>query len=151
MSNRKAFTLIEVIITVTIIAFLAMAVIMAINPGEHLARGRDTQRKSNLVTILNSIGQRIVDNKGIFETGCAAGAIPNVPTKMAVGVGNYDIAPCLVSDYLPDMPFDPKATGAGWTSTVDYDTGYNISQDAVTGRITLEAPSAELETISYVR
>ena len=151
MNNRGAFTFIEVLITVAIIAVLSGVVLVSINPGEFLAKGRDTQRKGHLVTILNSVGQRIADNKGIFETDCAAGAIPTTATKMAVGGGNYDVGPCLVPAYLSDMPFDPKASGAHWTSTADYDTGYTIKKDATTGRITVAAPSAELETISYTR
>ena len=94
MNNRGAFTFIEVLITVAIIAVLSGVVLVSINPGEFLAKGRDTQRKGHLVTILNSVGQRIADNKGIFETDCAAGAIPTTATKMAVGGGNYDVGPC---------------------------------------------------------
>jgi len=151
MNGKNGFSLIEVLVTVAIIVALSFIVIISVNPGEYLAKGRDTQRKSNLVTILNAIGQRIVDNKGIFETDCAAGAIPAIATKMSVSGGNYDIGPCLVSAYLSDMPFDPREVGAHWTSTADYDTGYTIIKDAVTGRITVTAPSAELETITYTR
>lgn len=151
LQTKSGFTFIEVLVTVAIIVALSAIVIVSVNPGEYLAKGRDTQRKGNLVTILNAVGQRIADNKGVFETGCAAGAIPAIAIKMAVGVGNYDIGPCLVSAYLPDMPFDPKASGAHWTSTADYDTGYTIIKDATTGRITVAAPGAELETINYTR
>ncbi len=151
MSQNKGFTFIEVLITVAIIAVLSGVVLVSINPGEFLAKGRDSQRKGHLVTVLNAVGQRIADNKGVFETGCAAGAIPTTTKKMAVGASNYDIGPCLVSTYLPDMPFDPKASGAHWTSTADYDTGYTIIKNATTGRVTVAAPSAELENINYIR
>ncbi len=151
MNNRNGFTLIEVLVTVAIIAVLSGIVLVSVNPSAFLAKGRDTQRKSHLVTILNSVGQRITDNKGVFETGCAAGVIPTTATKMATGGGNYDIGPCLVSTYLPDMPFDPKASGAHWTTTADYDTGYTIVKNATTGRVTVAAPSAELETVNYTR
>ena len=59
MNNRGAFTFIEVLITVAIIAVLSGVVLVSINPGEFLAKGRDTQRKGHLVTILNSVGQII--------------------------------------------------------------------------------------------
>src|SRR3989344_7777605 len=151
MNEDKGFTLIEILITVAIIAVLSGVILVSINPGEFLAKGRDSQRKSHLVTVLNAVGQRIADNKGVFETGCAAGTIPVAATKMAVGGGNYDIGPCLVSTYLPDMPFDPKAGSAHWTSHTDYDTDYTIVKNAATGRVTVAAPSADLETISYTR
>jgi len=58
--------------------------------------------------------------------------------------GGYDIAPCLVSTYLPSMPFDPSATGAIWTSTSTYNTGYDVLQTGgTTGRVTVAA-TAEL-------
>jgi len=151
LQAKTGFTLIEVLVTVAIIVALSSVVILSINPGEYLAKGRDSQRKGDLLTILNAVGQRIADNKGIFETGCAAGAIPATATKIAVGAGNYDAGPCLVPTYFPSMPYDVKASGAHWTSTADYDTGYNIVKNATTGRVTVNAPSAELETISYTR
>jgi len=150
--NSAGFTLIEILVAVVIIGALFTIIMTSINPGAYLARGRNTVRWSNITTILNAVGTRMADNKGIFETGCTAGAIPAVSAKMATGAGNYDIAPCLVPTYLPNMPYDPKASGAHYTSNSDYDTGYNIIQDATTKRITVNAPAAELEgSISITR
>lgn len=149
---KKGFTLIEILVVIGIIAILAGVVIVALNPARQFAQARNSQRWSNVNTILNAVGQRIADNRGVFETGCAAGAIPATSTKMAVGAGNYDIAPCLVPTYVPTMPFDPTATGAHYTSTSDYDAGYVLFKDATTGRVTVSAPSAELsEVISISR
>ena len=151
MSHKKGFTLIEILIVIGIIAILAGIVIVALNPARQFAQARDTQRWSNVNTILNAIGQRTADNKGIFETGCAAGVIPTTSTNMAVGAGNYDIAPCIVPTYVSTMPFDPRTTGAHYTSNTDYDSEYNVSRDATTGRITVNALGAELATISVIR
>ncbi len=150
--NSVGFTLIEILIAVVIIAVLLIVMMSSVNPGTYLSRGRNTVRWSNITTILNAVGTRMADNKGVFETGCAAGAIPTVSGKMATGAGNYDIAQCLVPTYLPNMPYDPNAAGAHYTSNADYDTGYNIIQNAITKRITVNAPKAELgETISITR
>lgn len=144
---KKGFTLIELLVVIGIIAILAGIVIVAINPARQFAQARNTQRSSNVTTILNTIGQRLSDNKGIFETNCAAGAIPEVATVMGSGVGQYDIAPCVVPTYVSSMPFDPSATGAHYTSNADYDSGYTVIKDATSGRVTVSAPSAELSEV----
>ena len=149
---KKGFTLIELLVVIGIIAILAGIVIVAINPARQFAQARNTQRFSNVTTILNTVGQRLSDNQGIFETGCVAGVIPATATVMGSGVGQYDIAPCVVPTYVSSMPFDPTAkdaldVAAHYTSNTDYYSGYTIIKDATTGRVTISAPDAELEQV----
>ncbi len=149
--NKKGFTIIELLVVIGIIAILAAVVIVALNPARQFAQARNTQRQSNITTILNSIGQNMADNKGIFT--CAAGALPTTTTmKMASGAGNYDVAGCISPAYVASVPFDPSATGAHYTSNSDYDTGYFVLVSSSTSRVTVSAPSAELnEVISVSR
>ncbi len=149
---RYAFTLIEIVIAVGILALIAGAVIAAINPSRQFAQARNTQRIGNITAIASAIGNRMAEQRGVFEKNCAAGAIPTTEKKIASGTGNYDIAECLVPTYLPSLPIDPSAAEAHYTSNADYNTGYTVVRDAASGRITLRAPSAELaEMISVTR
>jgi len=150
MKQHRGFTLIEILIVIGLIAVLAGVLIAALNPARQFAQARNAQRWNNVDTIIGAIIQNTTDNRGTFT--CAAGAVPTTATKMANGAGNYDIGPCLVPTYSAQLPFDPSATGAHWTSTTDYDTGYNIVRDATSGRMTVSAPAAELsEIISLTR
>lgn len=144
LRSSRGFTLIEILVVIGIIAILSGVVIVALNPARQFAQARDTQRWSNVNTILNAVGQRMADNKGLFQTNCAAGVVPATSTKMSSA--DYDIAPCIIPTYISTMPFDPSATGAHYTSNTDYDAGYYIVRDATTGRVTVSAPTAEIET-----
>ncbi len=64
--REQGFTLIELLVVIGVIAILASIVVVAINPSRQFAQARNTQRESNVSTILNAIGQNIADNKGTF-------------------------------------------------------------------------------------
>ena len=86
----------------------------------------------------------MVDNRGIFETGCAAGQIPATTTDVKSGVGGFDLYPCIVPTYMALLPVDPKV--GNFTNAANYDSGYTVARDTVTGRITVSAPSTEIAT-----
>lgn len=147
MNKERGFTLIEVIITLAIIAILASLTIFIINPARRLAEARNNQRTLNINVILLAIGQNIANNTGDFN--CAAGDIPTT-TVTIIGTSTYDIYDCLVTEYLSELPVDP-VTGV-FASSTDYNTKYSIIQNATTTQITVAAPDAELsETITLTR
>lgn len=152
IGNKKGFTLIEILIVIGLIAILATIVLVALNPARQFAQARNSQRTSNVNAILNAIGQRMVDNKGLFEIGCAAGVIPATAANMAK-TGGYDIRPCIVPIYMSELPYDPSTgsntcvdTTPGDCAGGSYDTKYTAAQDATTRRVTVCAPLAATET-----
>jgi len=154
--NKNGFTLIEILIVIGLIAILATIVIVAINPGRQFAQARNTQRTSNVNTLLNAIGQRLADNKGVFTGSFTVNATAYTCPTLTQGT-TYTIASlpgpaaidlaCLYPTYIPtSLPYDPSAAGAQWTSASNYDTKYTVLVDA-NGRYTVSAPAAELGTV----
>ena len=148
--TKRGFTLIEVLIVMAIIAMLAAIVIVAINPARQFAQARNTQRWSGVNSILNAVTQKMIDNNGLWATSTDCEDLPNSTSTEITASGGVDICNCLVPTYIVAMPYDP--TFGSYTSCSNYDTEITIYEDGTTGRITVEAPQAELgETISVTR
>jgi len=160
VSKAKGFTLIEILVVIGIIAILAAIVIIAINPAKQFAQARNTQRQAGGNSLLNAIGQRLADNKGIFTgtftiggTTYTCGPLPatvggtataNINTGMAADIttvtGNLG---CLVPTYIAQLPADPDTA---WVTGVSATyTGFDVGVDT-TGRITVCANHAATET-----
>ncbi len=148
--KKRGFTLIEILVVIGIIAVLAAVVIVAINPGRQFKLARDSQRVSNINAILNSIGQNMAENKGIFMCIGNPFALPTAPTVIKNAIGGADIAKCIVPTYVSVLPFDPSATGAHFTDVSSYDTGYSVSQDSQ-GRVTVSAVGELTTPITVTR
>jgi prepilin-type N-terminal cleavage/methylation domain-containing protein len=141
-ARARGFTLIEILVVIGLIAILAAVVLVAINPARQFAQARNSQRESNVETLLNAIGQNLADNKGIFT--CGTVSVPTSATHIGTGSGLVDLT-CLTPTYIPSaIPADPKDGTAA-------DTQYTIMVDT-NGRYTIAAPEAELgQTISSTR
>lgn len=140
MSNKRAFTLIELLLVIVIVAILAGIVLIAVNPGRQVAQANNAQRTSNINAILSAVHQYGIDNRGSTPS-----VISTTPTLLGSASGSIDVCVEIVPRYIAGMPFDPTVTGAHFTDCGDYATGYMISRDS-SNRITVAAPSAELDT-----
>lgn len=140
--KQEGFTLIELLIVIALIAVLAGAVIIALNPARQFSLARDSERWSHVSAIAGAITQKTAENRGVWA--CAALTV-STTLEMASGgaAGTYDIAPCLVPDSVASLPFDPQTALAGYTSPTNYKTGYTITR-AADGRVTIAAPDAEI-------
>lgn len=150
VSRRKGFTLIEILIVIGIIAILAAIVIIAINPAKQFAQARNTQRTANVNALLNAVGQRLADNKGIFAGSYTVGSntytcgqIPTNQTTITTDMASNTTSTtgdlgCLIPTYMSDFPIDPSGPASP-------STGYEISVNS-TGRIKVCAPKAATET-----
>ncbi len=125
--KTKGFTLIELLIVIAIIAILATAVILLLNPAALLAQARDSQRISDLGTLRTAIalyqstsggslgaGNCTVFTGGDATAGCggrhAAVAVPAVNSRAVNGLGwipvNFDGTPG--GSPISVLPIDPR-------------------------------------------
>src|SRR5260221_6470647 len=73
-SANEGFTLIELIIVIGVLGVLAAALLVAIDPLEQLARGRDAGRLSSVTQLGRAMQSYIAaQNTGIYPAPIAAG------------------------------------------------------------------------------
>jgi len=118
--TKKGFTLIELLIVIGILAVLAGAVILVINPAEMLAQARDTKRISDLNTINSALSLYVSQVSPIVLTATnAAGNCSGtgVGTAISAGAGGPFVGICVTNALL-------NVTGTGWV---------DVNLSAITG------------------
>ena len=147
-TKLKGFTLIELLIVIALIAVLAGAVIIALNPARQFALARNSSRWSHVSSLNDLIQQNVAEHQGMFTCNGIVTEIPTTSTVMASpGTDHFNICPCLVPTYTPALPYDPSTAGAAWTDCTNYNTEYYIIREAATSRITVSSTHAELGAI----
>ncbi len=117
--RKRAFTLIELLIVITIIGILAVAFIPRLAGAS--GRARDAQRKSDLQQIASALEFYAQDNGGLYPTAPSTNCIPSL------------------TNYLTTTPVDPSnptaAIGTGFCATgytykaLNSQTGYLLVAD----------------------
>ena len=100
--KNKSFTLIEILIVLSLIAILATILIVIINPGQIMSRGRDTQRINDLRNL-----EKIMD--AIYSTDYNFSEL-NYASSNIVYISLPDSSATCTS-WLSDLPSLPS----GWS------------------------------------
>ena len=118
MRKQKGFTLVEMLVVIAIIAILAGAVLLAINPAATMQKSRDTTRMNDLDSLRNAITLALTENEIMFpDTGASGNSSGGASTQSADGTNGYityDIPTGKtggLAKYIPALPLDPTNTG----------------------------------------
>jgi prepilin-type N-terminal cleavage/methylation domain-containing protein len=133
--NSRGFTLIELIIVIAVIAILAGAIFVAIDPARRLHEARNARRMSDIATILDSVKKYQADNSGVhyseidnmttnlmYLIGTSGGNCANGCAEGTTQAACADLS-SIGSNYLAVVPRDPKFG-------TEEETGYAIIKDA---------------------
>lgn len=148
IKKKKGFTLIELLVVIAILSILLVIVLVAINPAKQTRDARNTQRRADVLTLLNGVNQYFVDNASFPNgayTDCSSGSDAiHTSTEGVGGDGDVDLS-VITPEFIAALPVDPT-TASGTNS------GYTICA-SLEDRITVAAPGTEggIATISATR
>ncbi len=151
--KQKGFTLIELLIVIGIIAILAAAVIIAINPGQQFKQARNATRWSHMNSVANAIYSYVISSGGSYPP-CVE-TVNGVTPSPALGnltafqtvTASRDLIHCETNleDHIGDLPQDPQVGGGALS------TGYKVTFDGVSIKIMSGATEAQTEGVELIQ
>ncbi|MDD4931079.1 MAG: LamG domain-containing protein [Candidatus Colwellbacteria bacterium] len=115
-SRLSSFTLVELLIVIAILAVLAAAVVVVLNPAELLAQARDSQRSSDMKTIADTVNLFILDNSG-SSLGVAQTvyiSLPDTSSTCATYAASLPVLPAGWSYHCVTAANLRNTDGTGW-------------------------------------
>jgi prepilin-type N-terminal cleavage/methylation domain-containing protein len=151
--NRNGFTLVELLIVIAIIAIMAAAVYVALDPLRRFQDSRDSRRSADVESIISALKLYQVDNKGanfmainfltagnVYMMGSAMSGCNGLAcdTPVTSSTSCVNIAGLANAGYLASMPISPNGVNSYGVGL----TGYTISR-ASNGIITIRSCESE--------
>ena len=115
--RKSGFTLIELLLVMSIIGILASVLVISVNPARQFAKARDTQRQTDLYSILSAVYQYSSEHSGELpdtDGDPDTSNFPTTPTCIGNSLPCFDLAGAgetdetIVPEYMASMPMDPS-------------------------------------------
>lgn len=132
--KKEGFTLLELVIVISLLSFLFILLITVLNPGQRISSAYDIQRKNDVQVIYKAIQQYYIDNGNYNALN-----LSNTPQEICnskdknrqdssnLNCDNYTNLSALVPVYLVAIPTDPEILyEQRKNSSVDRSNGYII-------------------------
>lgn len=145
----SAFTLIELLITISILLTLAAITLVAINPSRMFGQATQTKRQSDAVVLGKAIDQYVIDQRGAVPNQLLPLETPK-PVARNSGGAEADICSLLVPNFIPALPVDPSISGSSYITncSATYSTGYYAIANRF-GKIGVYSPTGDLLIANY--
>lgn len=109
---KKGFTLIDLLVSISIIVVLSSTIYLSINIAN--SRSREVVRRSDLVQLKNALETYFAEYNAYPSTGGAWwGVSVNGGSRTTSGPNAY--IPGLTPDYITVLPTDPSGVTTGWS------------------------------------
>ncbi len=124
MTDKKGFTLVELLIVIAVIAILAAVAYVAIDPATRIKQANDAQRWADTTAVLDATMNYIVDNDGTFPEeatwtagnyyvlGTDASGCDATCTAQTTQAACLDLGTLVTEGYLAALPTDPSTGSA---------------------------------------
>lgn len=163
MKKLQGFTLIELIIVIAVIALLAAATFVAINPAKRVGDANNARRWSDITAIADAYNAYLVDNAGThptttpaptsgvtyaiatttggtFGTNTCTGGNPTTTTAL------IDVSALVTGGYIGAIPKDPSYVDSAYPKT-----GYYFYRESSGKMIVGSCDSYNTQNIEVVR
>lgn len=110
IKTHKGFTLLEILLVITLLGILFAIVLSLINPVAQLGRTRDLQRQQNLSQLEQALEKYFIDNGRQYPTSIPVGKYKEICATGVISTSNCVDLSFLAPSYLNSIPADPNGS-----------------------------------------